>query len=438
MVLFRSLTLLIIVLFASSAAAQPIIIPTNTPPLPPFVAIFGNDLRLFNDANDTAAQVSVEGMQRGTGNGRVGVIDTLFAISPDTSKIVYAALSGTTNETGASLAQLMLYDASTGERTLLNVTLTATSQMRMAISMDSQTLFYNDGLTFYRLPLTVGAQPTPLFSLPPMSGGGGGGSSYPPDPLFWTERNGHVSNTVPILAETPLGLLFTPPPPISSYDNGVYLYDFTQGQAFVIHDLITSAALSPDRSEIVGLVPPQGERPGHPDTRIVRVNLQSRAVETLSTGSTDLVTWGASGSNAIFYSTRIRRGDVNLDFVPADVRTVLFGASGAYADGTPVGVPRYDVAIFRYDLVSGETTQLHQADAWAIGRMAATPDGSTLVFTQITGLQRWVSEMAARLNFPEPYSPAQTELYRLDLVNDSGALELVGVNIQRPTFAHGS
>jgi hypothetical protein len=424
-------TAVIFLILFSTSAAQPI----TTPSLPPFAAIFDNELHWFNNADNNVTQLSTEGMDRYDENGRLGFMHDKFAVSPDGSKLIYAILEPDPSDAEQRRIYFAMIDLNTGQRTEFDVRLANFSSTRMSISMDSQSLFYNEGVTFYRLPLTAGAQPVPLFSLPSISGGGGGGSSYPSDPLFWIERGGSTGGSRPILAETPSGIVFTPPPPNSTDDRGVYVYNLTQSQAFIVSDQLMNSALSPDMTQIAGVIPPPDQRPGHPETTIMRVDLQTLMPETLPiTDAVDNVTWGSTGSNTLYYSTRARTGNINLDLLPFSERDQLFNLTGRFADGTPVGIPRYDVGIFRYDLNTHEVTRLYRADAWAIGRMHVTADGSTLVFSQISGLQRWVSERAAGINYPEPYTPAQTELYRLDLTDDVGAIELVGVNIQRPTF----
>ncbi|MBC7809495.1 MAG: hypothetical protein H7175_00005 [Burkholderiales bacterium] len=427
----RGLAAFLIVLLFTSASAQP-----ETSSLPPFAAIFDTNIHWFDAAADSVLQLSTEGMDRNVDEGRVGFIRDKFTISPDGTILVYAILEPDPVNADRERLYFMMIDLNTGERTELPVRLADISRMHMSISLDNQSLLYNEGVTFYRLPLTASGQPTPLFALPDMSGGGGGGSSYPSDPLFWLERGGTTGGARPILAETPLGLVFTPPPPNSIDDRGVYLYDFEQSQAFTVSDSMTNAALSADRTQIAGVIPPDGERPGHPETTISVVDLQTLVQERLTiTDAIDNVTWGPAGSNTLYYSTRRRTGDINLDLLPFADREQLFSFTGRFADGTPVGIPRYEVGIFRYDLTTGASTRLYYADAWAIGRMFATPDSSALVFSQVTGLQRWVSERAAGIDYPDPYTPAQTDLYRLDLTDNISAIELVGVNVQRPTFA---
>ncbi|MFO7323501.1 MAG: SH3 domain-containing protein [Chloroflexota bacterium] len=98
----------------------------------------------------------------------------------------------------------------------------------------------------------------------------------------------------------------------------------------------------------------------------------------------DQVAFGLPGSREVFYSTRESLGPTPL---PEGVGEML---SSVYFQ-MPVS---YHVSIRRFSLETGRDELLYEADAYGIGRMALTPDGETLLFSQTPNADIWLDALA--------------------------------------------
>lgn len=127
----------------------------------------------------------------------------------------------------------------------------------------------------------------------------------------------------------------------------------------------------------------------------------------------DQVGFGLPESNEVFYSTVDRIGATPL---PDGVQPLIAN--------TYTQLPSdYHVTIRRFSLRTGRDDVLYSADAYSIGNLQLTPDGSTLVFSQIPNPGAWVQAIAAgqvdaadedaALGFFEP------EIYALSLADNS-------------------
>ncbi|GEM_PF-3346282 len=408
-----ALTLMLTLPLLVSAAQE-------TAVLPPFAAIFAEQIYWF-DGQGTSRQISDAGLARFVDNQRQGIIDTSLVVSPNGARLAYVILAN-------NALNIVIHDTASGDPLPFSVTLGNMPYPDLAFSPDGGSLYYREGLRFFRADLDTGESEL-LFSLhPPTSGGGGGGgSSFPSDPLFWRERTGYLSGNTSIFTVTPDGLLYTPPLEFSMNPEpvGLRFYDFQSGIDSVLSETITNVVLSPEGNAVLGI-----EYVG--DTaQIVMLSLVDGArTEIPVQGTPELVAWGDAGSNMIFYTTRARVGDVNLELLPPDMRETLYDQTGRTVDGTPIGIPRYDVTLVARFLESAQETILWRSDAWAIGRLAAV--GDDVFFSEITGLQQWIADIASGLQRPENDSPSRVLFYRLDW--ESGAVELVGIDIQHAVF----
>jgi dipeptidyl aminopeptidase/acylaminoacyl peptidase len=166
------------------------------------------------------------------------------------------------------------------------------------------------------------------------------------------------------------------------------------------------AVLSPDGKTVAALesyLVEGGHRPAH---SLALVELSTLAItDVATTAQPDQVAWSKDGAT-LFYS----------------------------AHGQPYNVQSqtYTIYIHQLNLTTGEDTLLYSAEAFAIGRMAAAPDGQHLIASQVDGYLNVVLSIYAIVpnqtltpaNDPvlQRYSRVPVMLYRIPLLTREAPL----------------
>jgi hypothetical protein len=132
--------------------------------------------------------------------------------------------------------------------------------------------------------------------------------------------------------------------------------------------------VSPRGDELIGVNGNQGQ-----PAILVRLNLQSKKAEALTTTvPPEQAVWSVDGK-AIYYSTATLTDSINLDDAAQRER-------GMKAFGTwPFKASIYSVTLHRLDLTAQTDLELYKGSGRAIANIAPGPDGSGLLFTFIQG-----------------------------------------------------
>jgi hypothetical protein len=219
--------------------------------------------------------------------------------------------------------------------------------------------------------------------------GCGGGSIYPADWRYWEEA-GFGGNAL-VLQMTPAGLVHS----ASCGGETTGLLNLQTGQDTSLVQLQLSAEptpqvgrlkLSPDGTTLAGI------KQVYDDSGITRslvtIDLAGKQLTDVPTvGEPEQVAWAADGT--LYYSTQTLSGNL-LDGLTLEERAKI----NEWFGGEVPDVPTYTVSIHHLNLSTGEDTEVYNADAYTIGRMAVAEDG-TLMFSQIANMGDWVKAVAA-------------------------------------------
>ena len=322
---------------------------------------------------------------------------------------------------------LMVYDRTTGSIT--QAARDIADGFPVTFTDDSRQLVFiqdapNNGaeptyqMTVFTYDLGAGTSPVQAGSFS-FGVGCGGGSPYPQDWRYTAETEG-LGGFHLVLAVTPFGL-------VHSMDCGgseTGLLNVQSGEDVNLGPL-SRATVSADRTKVAGIIDLAGTREHE---QLVVVDLQTQTRTTLATvESTDQVTWGAAGANELFYSTR-HMTDRTMPFTAAELQTIM----SVLGDFTSVNV--WEVSLHRFDLATNIDTELYRTDAYAVGRMIPTPDGSALIFSQIPNGEDWFMAIAdGSLDMSQPDSYNQSvnfvpvQLFRLPV--SGGEVQFLGADL---------
>lgn len=325
------------------------------------------------------------------------------------------------------IMHLKLYDRSTGLTILVASDIQAPFPLEFAV--DSSQLFFVNGalsyeagpeyaMTFYTYDLVPNAvaEGTVEFDF---GVGCGGGSPFPPDWRYTAETMG-LGGFHLVMSVTPYGL-------VHSLDCGgshTGLLNLHTGEDIDLGPL-SRAAVSADRTKVAGIVDLAGTRQ---DERLVVVALATGDRIEIDTADTpDQVSWSASGSSTLFYSTR-QRTDRMLSFDATGLQRITDMLGDTILANT------WEVSIHRVDLESGSDTEIFRTDAFAIGRMTPTPDGQALIVSQIPNADDWlraVAEGRITMSDPEQYdaSVSLVPVHLLLLPVSGGPADLIGIDL---------
>lgn len=306
------------------------------------------------------------------------------------------------------------------------------SGLPVTFSAENQLVYAVDTGQFEQTQGGVGGSIADVYTLDPSAGaapqqigsivfgvGCGGGSSSPADWRYWTEAGTGPGGASSIFALTPQGLVYT----TRCTGRGVALLNIQTGESTVLDDTLGNAAVSPDGSRLAGVV--EGGQ-------IVVIDLTTgQSTPLVAASGADQVAWAADGAS-LFYSTRQDTGQT----LPAttDEQQQLAQALGII-DPSTLQMPVMAVSLHRIDPASGGDTTLYTAESYAIGRIIPTPDGQTVLFSEIPNLQMWVQQViSGQINPMADVGQQQLDtvpvtLFALNL--SDGAVTAIGTDLNQ-------
>lgn len=204
--------------------------------------------------------------------------------------------------------------------------------------------------------------------------GCGGGSPLPTD-MQYTSETGGLGGQSLVLAVTPFGILYSP----DCSGVSVALMRLNEQREEVFMDL-AHTALSPDRTQVAGIIMPMG---APIPLEITLVDLETGTMRNLPVNSTpDRLAWASDGS-AVYYSTQAFDTEVTLEGER--------GERFAEFNGSPSFI-RFGAALSRVDVFTGEVTDLFSQSAFAVGRIL--PVGQVVYVSTIANLDAWADAVA--------------------------------------------
>jgi len=262
----------------------------------------------------------------------------------------------------------------------------------------------------YRLDPGANAEPQAIGSFV-YGAGCGGGSSIPADWRYWAEAGTGPGIAANVLALTPSGLVHS----TACMGRGVALLNLKTGEDVLLHETLGGVVVSPDGARVAGT---------GPEGQVMVVDLATGDVTAFSAApGVDLLAWAADGQS-LFYSTRQQTGE-SLP-ASAEEQEQLAQALGMI-EPSAAQMPVMSVSLNQLDLASGESTTRYVAEAYAIGRIVPTPDGQTVLFSQIPNLHDWVAQVLNNTIDPmmdvgqQQLASVPVTLFALNLADDSVA-----------------
>jgi hypothetical protein len=247
------------------------------------------------------------------------------------------------------------------------------------------------------IALEAGAAPETLAAFE-WGTGCGGGASIPTFWRYWEETG--FGGSPQVLKMTSFGLLHS----TNCSGGGLAMLNLETGQDTKIGpEFLTEGsqptdaplarvALSPDGKTAAAVrvyYATPGEQP--PTTfALALVDLATLNVTNVTTPvQPDQVAWSADGAT-LFYSTQ--ENPVNLiDNLTPEEKEKIGPIVGTVQNNEVVPVWSYTATIHHLNPATGEDTVIYSADAFAIGRMSATPDGQALIASQVANAGDWLA-----------------------------------------------
>ena len=257
----------------------------------------------------------------------------------------------------------------------------------------------------------------------------GGGSSLPVDWLYWAETNSGPSESPPILALTPSGIVHS----TNCTGRGVALLDTATGTDTALHASLGWVNISPDGMKIAGMV----KSFYNSDPRqLLLIDLSTQVITELTISANvglDQVFWGTT-NNDLFYTTTVTVARIPAD----DAGQQKLGEAFGYMNATTL--PENAIELHHLDLATNIDTILYFGSAYALGRLVATPDGAGILFSSIPNVDRWLEALlAGEISLQEGDSGSNllaVELYYLDMA--SGTVSLIGTDMAHFAFNSGA
>ncbi len=348
----------------------------------PFVAVSGGQLTLVGGA--------APGVIASPEN--VGLTSVVW--SPDGSQIAYLLTQPDYTY------KLMTVNAAAGATPVAQNTATPITGFPITYTPEGQIVFITEGQT----PPDSFVMNVQANLLNPQTGeqsvvgtfgfgvGCGGGSLSPADWQLWTETG--FGGSPLVLAWTRYGLLHS----TTCGGSGMALLNASAGTDMPLGNdplatnsdpslgYLMRAIVSPD-GERVAAIRQQYQEP-RPIHTLVLIDLASGAqTDVATTGSPEQLAWGADGT--VFYSIIEETGGLDSALTPDQ------GQKFEQIQGFPASqLLIYSVGIRQVNPATGEDRLLYSTAASAIGRMALTADGQTLLFSQIPNLTAWGAGIA--------------------------------------------
>lgn len=276
-----------------------------------------------------------------------------------------------------------------------------------------------------QMTVTVMRQDVRQLESPPESvasfsyevGCGGGGSPYPMDAAYITDAG--LNGNMPTFAVSALGIVHS-----TGCDGvGIALTDLETDTTDVLSEEIGRGSLSADGTQLAGTRIVFAE--GRQLTELVIIDLTDGAIiPTQTDNMPDQIHWGADGR--LYYTTRTQQDkDYGLNEQQAQ----------ALQENTVIAaddVPSYQVNVYRYNIVAGQSEPVYSADdAWAISRLDSTP--TALYFSQIPDASAWLDGLLATDSSDSMLADidalAHPDIYRLSLLDGDATRILDGVQL---------
>jgi hypothetical protein len=213
---------------------------------------------------------------------------------------------------------------------------------------------------------------------------------------------------------------------------GTALLDMGTGQDTVLGDRLGWVQVSPDGRQLVGISGRQLGLTYVPGTPVL-IDLATKTVTPLNTvANPEIFAWSASGA-MLYYTTRTETGQFPAD--PAQqvtFSTLMMGTTDPYY------IPDNTVTIHQYMVATGADNEIYSGNAYAIGRLFAAPDDSSLVFSTISNAGPFVE--AALAAGGDYWDGAGVDLVTVDLWQlnlADGSVTQIGANVPvaEPYFA---
>jgi hypothetical protein len=171
------------------------------------------------------------------------------------------------------------------------------------------------------------------------------------------------------------------------------------GERSVLDPTLRRVQISPRSDDLIGVKGDQGQ-----PAVLVRLNLQSKKVEALTTAAPpEQAAWSVDGK-AIYYSTATLAEAINLDDEKQRERGLK--AFGAW----PFKANIYSVTLRRLDLAAQTDLEIYKASGRAIANIAPGPDGSGLLFTLIQSASDMVEAFKINVSAGDLRRQAPTSL----------------------------
>jgi hypothetical protein len=230
------------------------------------------------------------------------------------------------------------------------------------------------------------AQPETLGSFA-MKIGCGGGSPLPGDWRYWDEA-GFGGNYL-ILRMTEYGLLHS----TGCGGLGLALLDLESGRDTPIGpDLFQQqgasegygrASLAPDGQHLAAVYTRYAQP--IPERSLVVIDLATLTATPVATAEQpDQISWGMDGT--LFYSV--------ISFKENLVNALTDAEKQKLSETNTLDIPGHDVIIHHVNPATGEDRVIYRGEGYAIGRMAASADGTALILSQIASLRDWITAIA--------------------------------------------
>jgi len=247
-----------------------------------------------------------------------------------------------------------------------------------------------------RIAPEAGATPETLSNFE-MGIGCGGGASIPTFWQYWEEAG--FSGSGEVLKQTDFGLLHS----TNCSGSGLALLNLETGADTKIGPDFSLDGDKPTEGSLGRVtLSPDGKTAAAIRTRSLSTNVEpffthSLALIDLATlnvtdvstlAQPDQVAWSRDGAT-LFYS--VQENPINLvEGLSPEEQQKIAPIVGTVQDGALVPLWSYTATIHQVNPSSGQDNELYSADAYAIGRMAATPDGQALIASQVANAKEWM------------------------------------------------
>ncbi len=240
-----------------------------------------------------------------------------------------------------------------------------------------------------------------------------GGSTLPMEWQYWSEA-GAFGNAM-MLEETRIGILHS----TTCGGTGFALYDLETGVDRVLAEgeNVSRGVLSSDEQKLAAIR--TAFNPPEHDRSLVLIDLATGGITDIETEyQPDQVTWGLD--TAIYYSVRENLGNL-LEMISPEEQAIVKKQAFNQEPDAQIDIPKYAVKIQQVD-PAGQLPEVtvYESEAFAIGRMAATPDG--LLFSQIANGEFWIRGVLDGTIVPQNQVASReavpVTLYLLNLVGE--------------------